>query len=57
MCLGGGPDDANHTRILDISWPGGAEVTQQQMLSNCASAAEVDSPAPDMFTQLEMLLP
>jgi hypothetical protein len=56
--LGGGPVDANHTRILDIAWPVQAEVTQQQMLADYAPAAEgVDSLAPERFAQVPMLRP
>jgi carbohydrate-binding DOMON domain-containing protein len=56
--IGGGPVDANHTRILDIAWPVQAEVTQQQMLADYTPAAEVvDSLAPEMFAQVPMLRP
>jgi hypothetical protein len=56
--LGGGPADANHTRILDLAWPGQADVTQQQLLANYTPAAEVvDSLAPEMFAQMPMLRP
>ncbi len=56
--LGGGPADANHTRILDLAWPGQADVTQQQLLANYTPAAEVvDSLAPEMFAQVPMLRP
>jgi carbohydrate-binding DOMON domain-containing protein len=56
--LGGGPVDANHTRILDIAWPVQAEVSQQQMLADYTPAAEgVDSLAPERFAQVPMLRP
>ncbi len=56
--IGGGPADVNHTRILDIAWPGQADVTQLQMLANYPPAAEaVDSLAPEPFPQLLMLRP
>lgn len=37
--IGGGPDDTNHTRILEIGWPGDAGVSQEAMLSGYASSS------------------
>lgn len=47
--LGGGPDDINHTRIIDIAVPTGGEPTQAQLLSDydSVSGVTVDSLAPD----------
>jgi alpha-amylase/alpha-mannosidase (GH57 family) len=54
--LGGGPDDTNHTRIIDIAWPAGAAPTQEEMLSSYKPSQEpnMDSLGPDDFAQLEM---
>jgi hypothetical protein len=56
--IGGGPVDANHTRILDIPWPETADGTQQELLSNYTASGEaVDSLPPESFAQLPMLRP
>ena len=51
--LGGGPDDKNHTRIIDILWPADAAPTQEEMLSTYAHGG-LDA---DDLAQLEMLRP
>jgi alpha-amylase/alpha-mannosidase (GH57 family) len=56
--LGGGPDDENHTRIIDVLWPADAAPTQEEMLSTYVPSQQ--SPGglgPDDFAQLEMLRP
>jgi carbohydrate-binding DOMON domain-containing protein len=56
--LGGGPDDENHTRIIDVLWPPGAAPTQEEMLSTYAPSQQSPSGlGPDDFAQLEMLRP
>jgi alpha-amylase/alpha-mannosidase (GH57 family) len=56
--IGGGSADTNHTRILDIAWPEGTEITQQQMLSSYQPSTEaVDTLVPEMLAQLQMLRP
>ncbi len=57
--LGGGPEDTNHTRILDVAWPAGAQPTQEAMLSAYRPSREtnMDRLGPDDFAQLQMLRP
>ena len=57
--LGGGPDDTNHTRILDVAWPAGAQPTQEAMLSTYPPSREpdMDRLGPEDFAQLRMLSP
>lgn len=56
--MGGGPNDTNHTRIVDLAWPEGAGVTQEQMLSAYPGSTQpVDSLEPDLFALLTMLQP
>jgi alpha-amylase/alpha-mannosidase (GH57 family) len=56
--LGGGPDDANHTRILDLAWAEGAASTQESMLSAYPSSpGPLDGLEPEDFPQIEMLRP
>lgn len=57
--LGGGPDDTNHTRILDVAWPAGARPTQEEMLSAYRPSKEsnMDRLGPEDFAQLPMLVP
>jgi hypothetical protein len=56
--VGGAPEDANHTRIIDYAWPQEKDPTQEDMLSGYVS-----SPGPlttleaDDYPQVEMLLP
>ena len=49
--LGGAPDDANHTRIIDVAWPAEATPTQEEMLSAYQPSQEVnmDMLGPDDF--------
>jgi hypothetical protein len=50
--IGGGPDDVNHTRIMDYAWPAGSERTQEAMLS-----AYPGSPGPpDALTESDFPL-
>ena len=54
--FGGAPDDANHTRIIDIAWPSDATVTQEEMLSNYTSSTDpVDTLDADDFPQIELV--
>jgi carbohydrate-binding DOMON domain-containing protein len=56
--LGGGPEDENHTRIIDLLWPADAVPTQEEMLSTYAPSQQAASDlVPDDFAQLEMLWP
>ncbi len=56
--FGGAPDDANHTRIIDLVWPVDAAGTQEERLSvYTALDALPDDPAPDDFAQVEMMTP
>jgi len=56
--FGGGPDDANHTRILDLAWADGGATTQESMLSTYPSSpGPLDGLAPEDFPQVEMLEP
>jgi len=51
--FGGGPDDATHTRILDIVWPNAGE--QEPRLSAYTSAGNLRGLVPDNFAQIPML--
>ncbi|WP_376792235.1 glucodextranase DOMON-like domain-containing protein [Thermoflexus sp.] len=57
--LGGGPEDTNHTRILDVAWPAGAQPTQEEMLSAYRPSQEMnmDRLGPEDFAQLRMRSP
>ncbi|GBD09813.1 hypothetical protein HRbin22_02074 [Candidatus Thermoflexus japonica] len=57
--LGGGPDDTNHTRILDVAWPAGERPTQEEMLSAYRPSREADPDrlGPEDFPQLPMRQP
>lgn len=57
--LGGGPQDTNHTRILDVAWPAGAQPTQEEMLSAYPPSQEpnMDRLGPEDFAQLGMQTP
>jgi alpha-amylase/alpha-mannosidase (GH57 family) len=53
--IGGGPDDVNHTRILDVVWP--EEGLQEEMLSDYlpATGVTVDDLGPDDFPKVPLL--
>jgi carbohydrate-binding DOMON domain-containing protein len=53
--IGGGADDVNHTRILDLVWPDAG--VQEQMLSEypTATGASVDDLGPDDFGTVPLL--
>jgi carbohydrate-binding DOMON domain-containing protein len=56
--LGGGPEAANHPRLVDVAWPAQAETTQQDMLSEFQpSAVPPDTLMAEDFVQLLMLRP
>jgi alpha-amylase/alpha-mannosidase (GH57 family) len=55
--FGGGPDDATHTRIIDVLWPEENMPTQETMLSTYTSTETVRGQGPDIFAQLPMLKP
>ncbi len=52
--FGGGPSDANHTRIIDVAWAG--QPTQEALLSayKPATGANLDAVPVDDFAQLPM---
>jgi len=55
--VGGGADDSNHTRIIDLLWPEGSTPTQEEMLSNYPpSTSDPASLSPDDFAQLQMYM-
>ena len=55
--LGGGPDDTNHTRIIDAAIPADAPKSQEEFLSAYPPSQEtnLDLLAPDDFPQLPAL--
>jgi alpha-amylase/alpha-mannosidase (GH57 family) len=54
--IGGGPDDTNHTRIMDLAWPADASPAQAEILGDYPpSQANVGSLAPDDFAQIPLL--
>lgn len=54
--FGGGVSDSNHTRIIDLAWPGEAAVSQEDMLGKYPSSnASVGTLRAEDFPQLEML--
>jgi len=55
--FGGAPADINHTRIIDLAWPGERRPTQEQILSNYPAAADGDlnQLGPDDFALIPML--
>ncbi len=57
--LGGGPSDTNHTRIMDLAWPGDASPTQAEILSTYPPSQETDMDAlsPDDFAQVPVMRP
>jgi carbohydrate-binding DOMON domain-containing protein len=55
--VGGGPDDSNHTRIIDFLWPEGGTPTQEEMLSIYpSSTADPAGLGADEFAQLKMYM-
>lgn len=53
--FGGAPDDANHTRIIDLAWAG--DPTQETMLSTyIGSNTDMGSLTADDFAQVKLLL-
>ena len=56
--LGGGPEDTNHTRIIDVAYPVDHSPTQEEALSTYRpSQAPVSTLGPDDFPQVPMLTP
>jgi hypothetical protein len=56
--FGGAPEDANHTRIIDVVWPGDAPSGQEEMLSGYTALDELpDDPQPEDFARLGMVEP
>jgi alpha-amylase/alpha-mannosidase (GH57 family) len=56
--IGGGADDTNHTRIMDIAWPVDVTPTQADMLSTYpSSSGNINDLGPDDFPQLHLLIP
>ena len=54
--FGGAPADNNHTRIIDLLIPEGAEIDQQTALSTYpSSASPVDGKGPDDFAIIPMI--
>ncbi len=54
--IGGGPDDTNHTRIMDLAWPTDALPDQAAILSTYPSSQDaVGSLSPDDFAQVPLL--
>jgi hypothetical protein len=54
--IGGGPDDTNHTRIMDLVWPADASPDQAEILSTYPSSQDaVGSLSPDDFAQIPLL--
>ncbi len=45
--LGGAPDDANHTRIIDLAWAATGE--QEELLSGYPGSGSLEGLAPDDF--------
>jgi len=55
--FGGGPNDTNHTRIIDLAWPEGRSPTQEEMLSSYTSSnAASGQLTTDDFPQIQMLV-
>ncbi|HUP16495.1 MAG TPA: glucodextranase DOMON-like domain-containing protein [Acidimicrobiia bacterium] len=53
--LGGAPDDANHTRIIDVAWA--TEGEQEQLLSTYPASATLEDLIPDDFGLVPMATP
>lgn len=55
--FGGAPDGTNHTRIIDMAWPEGDAMTQEDMLSTyTSSSAAAGTLGADDFAQIELLM-
>ena len=54
--LGGGADDVNHTRIIDVAWPDSG--VQEQALGNYSqvAAGSIDDLGPDDFGTIPLLI-
>jgi hypothetical protein len=57
--IGGGPDAANHTRIMDPAWAAGALPTQAEILSTHSASQEtnMDVLSDDGSAQVPLLVP
>ncbi len=56
--FGGAPADTNHTRIIDLIWPGDKTPAQKDFLSKYVSSkAEVGTLKPDDFAQIPLMIP
>ncbi len=56
--FGGGPEDTNHTRIIDYAWAEGRKPTQEEMLSTYQSSSMlVGDLTPDDYPQVQLLFP
>ncbi len=56
--FGGAGNSTNHTRVIDMIWPDGEELTQVDMLSNFTSSnAPADQLGPDDYAIIELLIP
>jgi len=56
--FGGALADTNHTRIIDIIWPEGLEISQEEMLSTYVSSnAGADQLNADNYGLLNLLIP
>jgi alpha-amylase/alpha-mannosidase (GH57 family) len=53
--LGGAPNDANHTRIIDLAWATAGE--QESLLSDYSSADALDGLTPDDFGTVPLIAP
>jgi alpha-amylase/alpha-mannosidase (GH57 family) len=55
--FGGGAEDNNHTRIIDMAWPADGTPDQAEMLRSYPSSQEsIDDLSPDDYAQLELLI-
>ncbi len=55
--FGGGANDLNHTRVIDLIWPGSAAVTQEEMLSDyTGSSASAGELSADDYSVIDLLL-
>ena len=56
--FGGALADTNHTRIIDMIWPEGTEISQEEMLSNYVSSnSNADQLNADDYGIINLLLP
>lgn len=54
--FGGATEDVNHTRIIDLVWPGDGSPTQEEMLGTYTSSSEsIDSLTADDFPQIMLM--